>query len=148
MTTNHSITGRDGYIVAKALYWALKFSQSQPEGIREVSDEEDMKAILTERYPQFAKGFRLEGEFVLGILRDAEIHGDDLDADHDMQVAFSTPPDLSPSPSFVFITDGSDPTPEPDFTEEDGNPSDIDVIAVSEKSENLIAALFPRDEKG
>ena len=41
-----SVTGRDGYIIAKALRWALKYAESQPDHEREWSDEEDMKAIL------------------------------------------------------------------------------------------------------
>lgn len=48
-----TITGRDGFIVAKALYQAIKYQQRlKEEGstFYEWSDQQDMKAILNEAY--------------------------------------------------------------------------------------------------
>ncbi|MEH3117419.1 MAG: hypothetical protein PGN25_07375 [Methylorubrum populi] len=41
-----SVTGRDGYIIAKALIWALEYAKTLPDHDREWGDEEDMRAIL------------------------------------------------------------------------------------------------------
>lgn len=94
MTDKHSITGRDGYIAAKALYWALKFSQSQPDSIRELSDEKDMKAILSGRYPQFAAGFKFEDELALMFMGDAAGAGD-RSSDKGRAIAYFSPPDFT-----------------------------------------------------
>jgi hypothetical protein len=44
-STQGSITGRDGYIVAKALAYAIEIIESLPEERQEASDREDMIAI-------------------------------------------------------------------------------------------------------
>jgi hypothetical protein len=41
-----SITGRDGYIVAKALAYAIETIAALPEQYQEWGDREDMKAIM------------------------------------------------------------------------------------------------------
>jgi hypothetical protein len=43
---NDSVTGRDGYIVAKALAYAIDAIEAQPRRWQEWSDCQDMKAIL------------------------------------------------------------------------------------------------------
>ena len=60
-----SITGRDGYIVAKALYQACKYQEQLAKDKSthyEWSDHQDMKAILTEAYPVFAETFRFSDQ--------------------------------------------------------------------------------------
>ena len=47
----HEITGRDDYIIAKALYLAVKYIDSLPSIERELSDQDDMQMILNERFP-------------------------------------------------------------------------------------------------
>ncbi len=46
------ITGRDDYIIARALYLAIKQINSLPLEEREVSDQADMQEILSTRFPQ------------------------------------------------------------------------------------------------
>jgi hypothetical protein len=53
----NDITGRDSYIMARALYWAIAYSQSLPEDQRERSDEQDMKAILLGRFGNAYESF-------------------------------------------------------------------------------------------
>ncbi len=115
-TSNTSVTGRDDYIMAKALYWALKFSQRQPDSFREWGDEEDIEAILNSRFGMFAAGFKLADENTLKLIREAEAEGD-RETDHAALVAYVTPPDLSEDPA--FLEDGSTPTPDPEFIEEE-----------------------------
>ena len=45
------ITGRDDFIIAKALYYAIKYIDSLPPPERELSDQNDMQMILNERFP-------------------------------------------------------------------------------------------------
>ena len=45
---SESVTGRDGYIVALALYEAIKFLSALPEKVRPWSDIQDMKLMLQE----------------------------------------------------------------------------------------------------
>lgn len=64
--SNESITGRDGYICAKALYQACKYQESLKNAGSthyEWSDHQDMKAILTQLWPQFAGIFVLEDRY-------------------------------------------------------------------------------------
>jgi hypothetical protein len=62
-----NVTGRDGYIIAKALAYAISAIEALPPRWQEWSDCEDMKAILRARMsPQSIKQLRLE---VLGHLR-------------------------------------------------------------------------------
>ena len=51
------ITGRDGYIVAEALYFAAKWIEAQPEHLQRKSDREDMLAILNVAFPGMAEMF-------------------------------------------------------------------------------------------
>ena len=60
---SESITGRDGYICAKALYQACKWQENlknSGDTHYEWSDHQDMKAILTKLWPQFAGVFVME----------------------------------------------------------------------------------------
>ena len=50
MTDIPELTGRDGYIIAQALYEFLRLEQSKPLAERRGSDEQDAKAILHARY--------------------------------------------------------------------------------------------------
>ena len=43
-------TGRDDYIIARALYLAIKYIDSLPLEEREVSDQADMRQILNKRF--------------------------------------------------------------------------------------------------
>ena len=46
------ITGRDSYIIARALYLAINYIDSLPFEDREISDQADMKQILNARFPE------------------------------------------------------------------------------------------------
>ena len=54
-STVNDVTGRDGYIMAKALCYAIAFIDSLPIEIRENFDRDDMVAILVETVPDGAK---------------------------------------------------------------------------------------------
>ena len=45
-------TGRDDYIIARALYLAIKYIDSLPLEEREISNQADMQEILSKRFPQ------------------------------------------------------------------------------------------------
>jgi hypothetical protein len=49
--TNRSVTGRDDYLIAKALVYAIAFIESLPEQQRELADRDDMVALLNSRVP-------------------------------------------------------------------------------------------------
>ena len=51
MTEKPSVTGRDGYIMAKALAYAIAYIDSLPEEKREASDRNDMVALLNDNVP-------------------------------------------------------------------------------------------------
>ena len=46
-----NITGRDGYVIAKALAYAIEAIAALPEERQELGDQDDMKAILEAMYP-------------------------------------------------------------------------------------------------
>ena len=46
MTDTPEVTGRDGYIIAHALYEFIRLEQSKPIAERRGSDKQDAKAIL------------------------------------------------------------------------------------------------------
>ncbi len=48
----NDITGHDNYIIAKALCYAIAFIDSLPIETREISDRDDMVAILIETVPE------------------------------------------------------------------------------------------------
>ena len=50
MTDTPELTGRDGYIIAQALYEFIRLEQSKPIAERRGSDEQDAKAILYARF--------------------------------------------------------------------------------------------------
>jgi hypothetical protein len=50
MTDTPDVTGRDGYIIAQALYEFIRLEQSKPIAERRGSDEQDAKAILHARF--------------------------------------------------------------------------------------------------
>ena len=50
MTDIPEVTGRDDYIIARALYEFLRLEQSKPLAERRKSDEQDAKAILHARF--------------------------------------------------------------------------------------------------
>ena len=50
MTNAPEVTGRDGYIIAQALYEFIRLEQSKPIAERRGSDEQDAKAILHARF--------------------------------------------------------------------------------------------------
>ena len=50
MTDTPELSGRDGYIIAQALYEFIRLEQSKPIAERRGSDEQDAKAILHARF--------------------------------------------------------------------------------------------------
>ena len=50
MTDIPELAGRDGYIIAQALYEFIRLEQSKPLAERRGSDEQDAKAILHARF--------------------------------------------------------------------------------------------------
>jgi hypothetical protein len=50
MTDTPEVTGRDGYIIARALYEFIRLEQSKPIAERRGSDDQDAKAILHARF--------------------------------------------------------------------------------------------------
>jgi hypothetical protein len=50
MIDTPDVTGRDGYIIAQALYEFIRLEQSKPIAERRGSDEQDAKAILHARF--------------------------------------------------------------------------------------------------
>ncbi|HEY6020620.1 MAG TPA: hypothetical protein VIY48_12235 [Candidatus Paceibacterota bacterium] len=62
-----SITGRDGYIVAQALYQACKYQQrlkDEKSPLYEWSNHQDMKAILNEAYGPMSGVFVAQDKYV------------------------------------------------------------------------------------
>jgi hypothetical protein len=55
-----SITGRDGYIVAQALYWFVREQQRLPKKEFEWSNAEDAKLIFLTLFPDWAGHFAQE----------------------------------------------------------------------------------------
>ncbi len=51
------ITGRDGYIVAEALYFATKWIDEMPDKVRPSSDERDILRILNAAFPDWLDVF-------------------------------------------------------------------------------------------
>ncbi len=51
------ITGRDDFIIAKALYFAIHYIDKLPPEIRPLSDQVDMQNILNERYSGYEDTF-------------------------------------------------------------------------------------------
>ena len=47
------ITGRDDFVIAKALYLAVNHIDSLPPEEQPLSDQEDMQRILNEKYPKY-----------------------------------------------------------------------------------------------
>jgi hypothetical protein len=52
-TEQESITGRDDLIVAQALLYAIKYIDSLPTELQELSNRDDMARILLAVYPGF-----------------------------------------------------------------------------------------------
>ena len=59
---NTNITGRDGYIMAEALYLAIKWIDAQPEERRSLSNQADMQAILDARWPRTKRIFTFQDD--------------------------------------------------------------------------------------
>ncbi len=51
------ITGRDGYIVAEALYFATKWIDEMPDKVRPASDKRDILQILNAAFPDWEDVF-------------------------------------------------------------------------------------------
>lgn len=49
--TDSNVTGRDGFLIAEALYLAIEYIDQLPRERRSVSDQADMMRLLTEMYP-------------------------------------------------------------------------------------------------
>ena len=88
-----SITGRDSYIMAQGLYWAIKFSQQQPPFLREWSNEQDMKALLTGCFPGFAGAFVEMGLHRLKVVA-AERASGSTRHELDLIEAYAIPPNM------------------------------------------------------
>ena len=55
--TTKGITGRDGYIIAEALYFAIKWIDQMPKELRSESDKHDMLRILNTAFPEWEEVF-------------------------------------------------------------------------------------------
>lgn len=51
------ITGRDGFIVAEALYFATKWIDEMPDKVRPASDKRDILRILDAAFPDWGDVF-------------------------------------------------------------------------------------------
>ena len=51
------IAGRDDFVIAKALYFAIHYIDKLPQEKRPLSDQDDMQRILTERYSGYEETF-------------------------------------------------------------------------------------------
>jgi hypothetical protein len=63
-----NITGRDGFIIARALAYAIEAIDRLPQERRAMSDRDDMEQILSSMYPHSAataKLFRIEARHTL-----------------------------------------------------------------------------------
>ena len=47
------VTGRDGYIVAEALYFASKWIDDMPDKVRPAADQRDIFRILNAAFPDW-----------------------------------------------------------------------------------------------
>ncbi len=56
---SQNITGRDGYIMAQALAYAIEAIEHLPDDWQEWSDKEDMKSLLNARWKVIAKDLRI-----------------------------------------------------------------------------------------
>ena len=56
---SQSITGRDGYIMAQALAYAIEAIEHLPDEWQEWSNKEDMKLLLNNRWKVMAKNLRI-----------------------------------------------------------------------------------------
>jgi predicted metal-dependent hydrolase len=56
---SRSITGRDGYIMAQALAYAIEAIEHLPDDWQEWSNKEDMKLLLNNRWKVMAKNLRI-----------------------------------------------------------------------------------------
>jgi hypothetical protein len=81
--TGKSITGRDGYIVAQALYQACLYQQrlkNEGSTLYEWSNHQDMKKILMEIYPHFAAVFAMQDHSMKREPADMNDEKDEVDA--------------------------------------------------------------------
>lgn len=46
-----NVTGRDGFLIAEALYLAIEYIDQLPKGRQPLSDQADMMRLLDEMYP-------------------------------------------------------------------------------------------------
>ncbi|MDP6775104.1 MAG: hypothetical protein QGI63_12645 [Rhodospirillales bacterium] len=46
-----NVTGRDGFLIAEALYLAIEYIDQLPRERRPLTDQADMMRLLTEMYP-------------------------------------------------------------------------------------------------
>ncbi len=51
------ITGRDDFVIAKALYLAVNYIDKLPPVERPLSDQADMQRIMNEKYPGYEAVF-------------------------------------------------------------------------------------------
>jgi hypothetical protein len=62
MTEQADITGRDDYLIAQALHWAIKALAALPQEHRPASNIEGMRQILARRYRGWAAYFAAEDD--------------------------------------------------------------------------------------
>jgi hypothetical protein len=63
VSVSKTVTGRDGYIVAQALYWFIREQQKLPEEQFEWSNTEDAKLILLTLWPGLVRVFTSADQF-------------------------------------------------------------------------------------
>ena len=73
MTDTTGITGRDNYIIAKALHLAIKWIDAMPKEYKALSDQEDMRLILNQGYPSLADNFQFQDELGEAMRRGFEV---------------------------------------------------------------------------
>ena len=74
--SGESITGRDEYIVARALYLAARYIEWLPAHLQADSDRADMIAILSQNFPDMKTRFEYEDDYITASKRGYKAPGD------------------------------------------------------------------------
>ena len=72
------ITGRDGFIIRKALYYAIQFIDSKPESLPEHSDRADMMKLLNALDPEYVEQRR---KILRDFIKSCEESGEPINLD-------------------------------------------------------------------
>src|SRR5687767_2900640 len=66
-TTGPELTGRDHFVIAKALHVASQHLASLPPDEQPFSDMQDMRRLLAARYPELAEMFAMQDDLKAGM---------------------------------------------------------------------------------